>query len=232
MNKHFFSVLVVVLFTTSQAWAQFSFGVRTGLHRYETRTGSKNSQNFNDKINGFQVGAVTNYNVNDRFFIEQEILFVKAGVAKKEDLQIDSSTGLPINRTYVENPDKYVKIPIRVLYKTGNKLILQAGVYFGYEFGGKFEEEATVNGTKQITTYKSPKEFIENSRFPNDTYKEFDWGLGAGIARQFGNNIQIGIDFSRRVNSPKQAYLIPCRVGSFSLTATYMFGKNKNLARF
>ena len=225
MNKYFLTLLLTLFLTASHVKSQFTFGLRTGLNQTELRYGDKHSQNSSNKILGFQIGAVTNYTVNHKFSIEPEILFIKSNVLNSEDTQIDALTGEQKKRTYVGNPDKYIQIPIRARYKTANKIILQAGVYFGYEFGGKYEDEITVNGTKHITTY-TPKEFLEHHKSrPDDDYKEFDWGLGAGIARQFGNNIQLAIDISRRINTPKQAFLIPCRVGAFSLTATYMFGK-------
>ena len=223
--KNFFwvtAIFVVGLATTSKVQAQFTFGVRTGFNRIELKWDS-HYFSWNDMKIGFQIGAVANYAVSDRFSVEYEIIFIKVSALKSEYLQVDHLTGEEIERVFIKNPDNYVQLPIRARYKVGNNLILQAGIYFGFEFGGNCEVATTVNGTKHVTTYTPKKYFEQHKRRPDDEYKVFDWGLGVGIARQFRHNIQVGLDISRRINSPKQAHLLPAKLGNLSLTATYMF---------
>ena len=227
-----FTVIVIaVLFSVSpasHAQSPFSFGVRAGLNRIDMLWGQ-----VNDKQSGFQIGAVTNYAISNKFSVEPEILFIITPALRSERTQIDASTGQEIDRALIENPNKYIQIPVRVRYRLGNKLILQAGPYFGLEFGGKCEKETTVNGIKHSVIY-TPKEYYEqHKRLPNDKYKPFDWGFGAGVTMQLNKNMQVGIEINRRVNEPKlKSLLIPAKGGSFSFTATYMFGKNKHAAVF
>jgi len=229
-NFGIFKLFAIVLFfsMSNQTFAQLSFGVRTGINRIELRWGERQSQD-SDMQFGFQIGATANYAINSRFSVEPEVLFIKSAALNSLDLQVDLFTGEPVKSALIKIPNNYVQFPIRARYKITNKLTVQAGVHFGFEFGGTCEV-TTFNNETEITTFHKPKEFHEqHKRHTNDEYKPFDWGFGAGIARQFGKNIQIGVDFSRRVNSPKAAFLIPARVGNVSLTATYMFGKRKQI---
>ena len=226
-------IFAIILFfsMSNQAFAQFSLGVRTGVNRIELRWGERRSQN-SDMVLGFQIGAIVNYAVNSRFSVEPEVLFIKSASLNSQDLQVDQFTGKPVKSAFSEIPNKYVQFPIRARYKITNKLIVQAGAYFGFEFGGTCEVTTFNNETEIITSY-NPKEFHKlHKRHNGDEYKPFDWGFGAGVARQFGKNIQVGVDINRRVNSPKAAFLIPARVGNVSFTATYIFGSANFAHRF
>ena len=216
------AIVMVIIFFVLPVQAQFTFGVRTGLSSLSIMSGQ-----ISDPKLAFQIGALVNDAINDRLSVEPEILFITYSALNSLDVQIDPQTGEVIKSAFIKIPNKFIQIPIRVRYKIGNKLVVQGGPYFGFEFGGKCEVETTINGTKQTTIY-TPKDFFEqHNRHPGDEYKVFDWGLGAGISRQFGKNIHVGIEITRRVNSPKKAILIPARVGSFSLAATYyIFGNN------
>lgn len=219
MNKHFFTISLIIFLATCYAQAQFNYGIRAGFNSTKIWQGKDNPTNM--KL-GLLFGAVAEYSVSDKFSINPGLLFTTQGYKDQATVAWDGIDG---GGTYkVKNIVNlnYIQIPIHICYKSDNRFLLWAGPYFGFAVGGNEKSKWFEDGKKHI--------FVHKLKFGGDDYSNyriFDFGLNIGIAKQFGN-IRIGLEGSNSLISTTKPSIYK-NDGAYNfgiaLTATYMFRK-------
>ena len=208
MNNHFFKVLLAFVLIAGNTQAQYTFGVRAGLNANKIWGGTGPVTNMKA---GFQIGAVADYSLNDRFSIEHGLLFTTLGYQIK-GLAMPAMKNMLIK---AENRN-YIQIPVRFLYKFGNGLSFHAGTYFSRAISGKVKGNLfPIDG--EIYNYEYKLRFGENDN------SVFDCGLSVGIAMRFGN-FKVGLEGNRGLISLEQSKSYH-KNGGFAFNTTYMFGK-------
>lgn len=259
MNKHFFTVFILVVLTANHVHAQFTFGVRTGLNYTSIwggvgePTGStavppgyqigeppdypanpaNNKLLIESGILGYQIGAVADYSINDKFSIESGLLLSKKGFKNQTFGMGQNGKELTFN---VSEKTNYIQIPVHVCYKLGNRFLVHAGPYFGFAISGKRTSDISLDGEKMyernLMINFGRDKFSYGARY----CRIFDWGLGTGLAVRLGN-IQVGLEGNTGLISINRDEIVSFddmsehkanthnKNGCLSLTATYMFGK-------
>jgi hypothetical protein len=129
MKKVILLAFIAVLSVVS-ANAQVKFGVTAGLNT------SSVTGDYTEDVKykaGFQVGALLDYSISEKFSIIPELLFTQRGVKGEEP-----EGNLTITSTINMN---YLQIPINAAYKfdvaPDSKVLVFAGPYLGYALSGK-----------------------------------------------------------------------------------------------
>ena len=162
-------VVIIVLTTTFESFAQIKFGVKGGLNyanmldKTNTRT---YSADYKAKI-GFNMGVTAEYSISEKFAIEPGLLFSTKGT---KDKSTGTKTSLNLN---------YLEIPINAIYKielsSSSKILINAGPYFGYAISGKMKASEPVLGVNEDS--KEQKVVIGTDIKPLD----FGLNIGAGV---------------------------------------------------
>ena len=215
MNKYFFTVLLIVVLSTSNSQAQFTYGVRLGL----------NSTGILDVVAdirtkfGFQIGALVDYTLNDKFSIEPKLLFVAQGYKDQARIFWDGFPGggvAVVKKTVNLN---YIQIPIHVCYRPYKRLLLRVGPYFGFAIDGKIKlEDSRTKGKSVHKLNFGVDDYYGNHRI-------FDCGLNVGGAVQF-SNLQVGLEVNQgfvSIIKPSVHYNNVAYIFGFTLYTTYMF---------
>ena len=208
MNKHFFIVLLSFVLIAGKTQAQYTFGVRAGLN--SNKIWGQKGHLTRMKV-GFQIGAVAEYSLNDRFSIEHGLLFATLGY----NINRTAFTPTMKNGLFMDENRNYIQIPVRFLYKLGNGLSFHAGTYFGRVISGKVKgNSVSIDG--EIYNYE------DKLRFGGNDNNVFDCGLSVGIAMRF-SNFKVGLEGNRGLISlqPGSNH----KNGGFAFNATYMFSK-------
>ena len=236
MNKHIVTFLLITVFSTNQAQAQFAFGATAGLNYSNIWGGRAFPRNPSAKF-GFQFGATANYSFSERLSVEPKLLFSAQGF-KSHQTFTDMTGGDKIKIRKTENP-YYIQMPVHLRYKLGGfggRLSIHAGPYVGFAVGGYVKDEWFQDG-KRMNKTKEKISYDEICRrcapIPMATYsRAFDAGLGCGVSVNF-NNIQVGfagnaglVGVSQRDVVFEYSEIFTYNSNScLSLTVTYMFGK-------
>jgi len=225
MNKKFFLVLFIVVLTASYVQAQFTFGARAGLNLTNVSVkidGKKLEGDIKPKYkSGFQIGVVGEYGISDNFAIQPGILFATQGYKSgpseilMDDVWMWESVTVNIN---------YLQIPVNAQYKMDLgvcALLLQAGPYFGYAFGGKTKSGYSIRPDKEFSwEQKTDLEFGNKE----DQISPFDFGFGLGVGLQL-DAIQIGLRYQLGLKNLYNIEKMTMNNRGFAITATYFFGK-------
>ena len=199
MNRLFLTVLATIILTAS-AQAQFTFGVRAGMICSKIWGSSEPPTNM--KL-GFQFGGIADYSVNDNFSVASG--FSMAMMWHRIKAETATRTESPV----------YLQIPVFARYNLTDILFLSAGTYFGHFVFG--------NGNWSTDDYKYKLNFGREDVFGQQVYKSFDFGLSAGAGVQFGN-LQVGLEC--RQGMTNVIHSSSCKNLAFTITVTYMFGRN------
>jgi opacity protein-like surface antigen len=223
MYKKIVLVLIAVFVTASYAQAQFTFGARAGFNltnmSMKDYEGKKPDGDAKPLFKpGFQIGVVGEYAFNQTWAIQPGILFATQGYKlKSETAGIESKSTFNLN---------YLQVPINAQYKLdlgSMKLLLQAGPYLGYAFGGKIKSEADGTKADDVDIKFGSKE---------DEMKAFDFGVGVGAGLQFLGNMQVGLGYNvglmnlaNRLDEEGADDKSATKNNGLAITFTYMFGK-------
>ena len=129
------SILMLLLFVTTQSFAQINFGVRAGLNLSSAKVELPSSVT-KKMLASFHVGGMVAYNFSETFALEPGLILSGEGVKFEE-------TYLGTKYTYSYSP-LYLEIPVNAVYKINlgsAKLDLFAGPFFGIGIGGKYKDE-------------------------------------------------------------------------------------------
>ena len=225
MNKKFFSVLFVVVLSANYVQAQFSFGVRAGLNltnvsmKYD---GGKDETLKPKYKHGFQIGIVGEYGISDNLSIQPSILFATQGYKLgPTEFIMDDMLGWKEEVTVNIN---YLQIPVNAQYKMdlgGSSLLLQAGPYFGFAFGGKKKWEYFLNDNTTASS-EGKTDLVFGSK--EDQLSPLDFGLGIGVGLQI-DAVQIGLRYNLGLANLCNIEKTTMNNRGFTISATYFFGK-------
>jgi len=161
-------VVIIVLTTTLESFAQIKFGVKGGLN-YANMLDKNNNRTYSDDYQakiGFNLGVTAEYSISEKFAIEPGLLFSTKGY-KLENSGITGSVNL-----------NYLEVPINAIYKiefSNAKILIIAGPYLGYAVSGKMKASEPVLGVNEDS--KEQKVVIGTDIKPLD----FGLNIGAGV---------------------------------------------------
>jgi len=176
--------LMLLLFVTTQSFAQLKFGVKAGLNLANMVNKDKDetySKDYKSKI-GFHLGATAEISISEKFAIEPGLLFSTKGFKIEE-----SGVKMTFNLNYLE-------IPINAVYKIdlgSAKILINAGPYLGYAISGKAKADKAVLGDNGDS--KEQKIEIGNDKEKSDI-KPLDFGLNIGAGVEI-KGITIGLQY-------------------------------------
>ena len=226
MNKKFFSVLFVVVLTVSYVQAQFTFGARAGfnLTNVSMKYDGKKDEALNPKYKrSFQMGIVGEYGISNNFAIQPCIMFAMQGYKLgSTEIIIDVMMGWEEVVTVNIN---YFQIPVNAQYKIdlgGSALLLQAGPYFGYAFGGKTKWEYFLNDNT-TASIKEKTNLAFGSK--EDQLSPLDFGLGIGVGLQI-NAVQIGLRYNLGLANLHNIEKTKMNNRGFSISANFFLVNN------
>ena len=226
MNKKIFSVLLVAVITASYVQAQFTFGARAGFSptnvslKYD---GKKPEGDVKPKYKpGFQIGVVGEYGISDNFAIQPGILFATQGYKMgPSEILVEDVVVAWLRVTVNIN---YLQIPVYAQYKMdlgSSALLLQAGPYIGYAFGGKINSEFSYR--PDGTDFGGEKTDLKFGS-KEDQISPFDFGLGLGVGLQI-DAIQFGLRYQHGLANLYNIEKMTMNNRGFAITASYFFGK-------
>ena len=144
-------LLAAFILTASIASAQdIKFGVKAGLNLSKNSTSGTNPFVTSTDIKpGFIIGGVIAFDINEKFTIQPEILFVTEG-GKQSYVGIISDTSRPTTYDYSQNISlNSLVIPIMVKYNISKSISIDAGPQIGYILSAKSKLDInTANGGK------------------------------------------------------------------------------------
>lgn len=141
--------LTLASFLTCTALAQINFGIRTGANFNNVHTSEGLSAVTPDfkNITTWNVAAVTEFELNDRFSIQPELVYNTKGFSIKETGDIELfDVPLPVG-LYAVSKFNYLELPVLAKVKFGNERVnayLQAGPSLGYAIDGRLITRAKV----------------------------------------------------------------------------------------
>lgn len=171
--------LLLLLFVTTQTFAQVKFGVKAGLNLSNVTDKDKfgNNSAYYSMKTGFHLGVTAEFPVSEFFSFEPGLLYSTKGYIYK-DLDYKAT-----------NSVNYLEIPMNAIYKInlgGAKLLVSAGPYVGYALSGKHK------GTEKGYDFDNS---IKIGNSDTDDMKALDYGLniGAGVEiKQMTIGVQYG----------------------------------------
>jgi hypothetical protein len=168
------SVVIALMLSVSYSQAQTRFGVKGGLNLASISLKSEGINPDCKLATGFNLGLISELNLNKNLFLQPGLLFTTKG-SKYKGYDVSYSTN-------------NIEIPINLLYKFGTgstKFFGFAGPYIGYAVSGKYKEEGVSSNIK----------FSGDNKEMN----AFDLGLNIGLGvevRNFQISAQYGLGLS------------------------------------
>ena len=200
-------ILMMLLLTTTQSFAQIQFGVRAGLN-ISTAKVELPSSVTKKMLASFHVGGMVAYNFSETFALEPGLLLSGGGVKFEE-------TYLGTKYTYSYSPF-YLEIPVNAVYKVNLgsvKLDLFAGPFLGIGIAGKYKDE---NGSVDIKFGTSSDSDMKRGNF----------GLNFGAGVEINNILiraQYGLGLSNLDPQGSSDNELKSRV--IGISVGYMFGE-------
>ena len=196
MNKiRKFVLLCLILSATTSSEAQI--GIKAGFSAYNVITRDKyDNEEYNDpKLNpGFHVGITYDLPIAKNVFIQTAALFGTKGYRMKR--MAESSSIESYMTPY------YAEIPVNLLFapKLGKgRLLLGAGPYVAYGFGGKgkYYGKTIVNGVLVTDNQTADLQFVndfKDAKADKWTYsKPLDYGIQLMEGYEFNGHLSIQV---------------------------------------
>ena len=183
--------------------------------------------NFHIK-SGFQAGFILDCPIDGAISIQPGARFSMQGFSDQY-----TSNGKAIRKFSLY----YLQAPVYAQYRFNvaeeTNLLFQAGPYVGYGMFGR--QSYTMKGKSQDLTDKQ-KKLTFGSGKPDDMYKAFDYGIGAGVGIEFYRfQLVAAYDFGlNKVTFDKKdaksaIYNVDMRNHNFSVTLAVIFGRRDPL---
>jgi hypothetical protein len=166
--------LVLVVFGSAGAFAQFSIGVKGGFNFANVGGDAEDT----DMRTSIHLGGYLNYKLSDQLSFQPELLYSSVGYKMSE-----SNTEVIFGDEYTEKGKltakyNYLSIPLMLQYKIG-PVNLQAGPQVSLFMGGKYKGEYTLTVNGAVEESESGEEDV-------DDVKGLDLGLNFGLGTEFG----------------------------------------------
>lgn len=185
MKRKLLIIIGILLITNLEINAQTEYGIKAGpnISKY---TGDLL---FNDEYNyrfGFYVGGFINFNIDEKFKIQSELLFAQQGTDLIiKDIEIREFPDQPpiIGDSKTEIVESTLIIPVLAQFYVKENIYLEAGPQFGY----------IINRNEEIT--ESP---IDDPGFNNVSdfdYDKFDLGISLGAGYELNDTVTINLRY-------------------------------------
>ena len=192
------SLMLCSVFAFSQ---EIKFGAKVGLNNSnlkgnypafnEATTGADEANLKNKSVIGFHIGGFVEYQINEKFSIQPELLLSTQGNKVEFTttyFEFSDGTGEKDTETLTQRPKiTYINLPIMFKYKVLDKLSIEFGPQIGYVISGKstWKFEGTDDDSEEIEidllndgTY----EFLGATLQVKKGLKRLDYGLNIGAS--------------------------------------------------
>ena len=179
MKKLQIIILMIAIGFSMSAMAQLTYGPRLGLNLANL---SGDDTDDSKMLIGFHIGGFGNYEINEMFSIQGELLYDTKG-AKYEFTDEDSNKKTaPVSLSYLNIP-----ILAQATFGESTKFFGELGPTFGFLMGAKFD------GESEFTTYDyDPNDPFSPPVEKKVKYKEFYKGMDVGLALGGGVYLPVG----------------------------------------
>lgn len=176
--KKTFLLLAVLVLISSQANAQWSIGGKVGVNwsNIDYPGSTKNPSS----LTGINIGAITSYQINEKFDIQGELLYSSRGY-KEKNFVLDAEDASPKDLT---SRYHYIDIPIVIKYS----FLSDFNIYAGPQVGITLSNINKVDKERQ-------------KDFENKDLQTFDVGLVGGIGYEFTNGMFFDARYLLGLNS-------------------------------
>ncbi len=178
---------------------------------------SKMKQQGDKSLDGFHVGGLLTYNINDRFGVQTGLLYSSAsGVRVPQDQVHIKKLG-----TWHQTKTEFdaLDIPLRVIYSYMLAEEFYIQLFLGPNFNWGLNRK---ENTEYFTNDKKYKTNIGKNIYKTDNYSQLDMQIGGGIGLQWKG---IGLSFTydwgllNRTSLPNMTY----KANDLKLTISYKF---------
>ena len=156
--------------TLSVGAQQISGGIKGGLTMSNFYVGQDDIDDENARF-GLNAGLFGQIMFFETFGIQHEILYSAKGTEVVYGGLIDQTVNFKLN---------YLDFPVLMVIRPVEILEIHAGAYLGLLLSAKTEYSGTIEGNDEIS---------------RDNFNTLDYGIGAGVALNFGN-MQTGIRYN------------------------------------
>ncbi|RZJ91782.1 MAG: PorT family protein [Chryseobacterium sp.] len=180
-------LLILAMICASKiSGAQTSFGVRAGIGFFDVKDKAENGTGASTKpLHGLVIGISAESRLVGDFFIQPTIVYARKGFRQESGGFYGSAKNFRVSADYME-------LPVNLLYRpkvAAGRLILGAGPYVGYGFGGKWKsDEDILLGDVRIKG-EGRLAFRNDGSVRNDSEyiygRPFDYGLNATVGYVF-----------------------------------------------
>lgn len=200
--RYLMLLLLALLFTTRSLIAQnspFLFGIKIGgnLSNATEQTNYSVVGKKSAKL-GYQIGAITEYNLNKSLYIGSGLsLSVKGTIHKGAELWIGGSNA-PVTNWEKTTNQTYLQLPLTIGYKfplsETIKIRVNAGLYVAYGIGG----------TELVKTKTTPSNIMDDEKIKNKTFGHSNNGYYSPYdldRKDYGTHIGCGVQYKKIILS-------------------------------
>lgn len=185
MKRKLLIIIGILLVTNLEINAQNEYGIKAGpnISKY---TGDLL---FNDEYNyrfGFYVGGFINFNINEKFKIQSELLFAQQGTDLIiKDIEIREFPDQPpiIGDSKTKIVESTLLIPVLAQFYVNENIYIEAGPQFGY----------IINRDEEIT--ESPIDDPSFNNVADFDYDKFDFGFSLGTGYELNDTVTINLRY-------------------------------------
>lgn len=201
MKKQIFklAVFLLALASTSNSFAQMTYGGRLGLNM-ATISGDYENDEAPGLLPAFYIGATLNYELSDQLFLAPELNFSAKGAKDKSEFTTTVFGVTSTTKSDIKSKNNYLEIPINVGYKLGDKAFVKAGPYFGFlmSANAKGSSETTISGAGAGIDGTTTTDVDAETK---DFYNGLDLGVNVGVGLNFTENLGAEVRFSQGLSN-------------------------------
>lgn len=194
--KRLFATVAVIAITTTNSFAQTTFGIQAGVINSIWKGDALRSLNTivdltkgiitTKSKTGFSIGGYANIPLADKFSFEPGIGYSQKGYIMQGDINIEALKFLGTN-TSAKVETHYIDVPLVLKAEVAKGLSIYAGPQFSYLLKNNLHVNAGILGVSLL----NKKLDITNN------FNRIDMGITGGIGYKFDNglNIKAGYDY-------------------------------------
>ena len=181
--KKLFTILTVVILTTTVSFAQFS--AKAGLNMANIITNNDDSDN-SMKI-GMIIGGSYAMELSDEMILDISLAFKQSGTKETDDFTGGSST-----MTYSLN---YLDISPNIAYRFSDQFGVSFGPYLAFAMSGKVESETKITNGPTTSESNSIK-FGEATLESDDGISNMDFGINIGATYSINDAMSVSAGYA------------------------------------
>lgn len=190
------SLLVIMLALFSMGtYAQVSWNAKAGMNISNWSGNYGVNQSTSSKL-GFKMGVGMEYSFNNTWSIQPSLLLSTKGMKVTDVPMLKANYeitdfSLTVNQMYIEMP---INAQARFALCNYMNIVVSAGPYFAYGIGGKSTAKTTFeNGSSVELNSQTFGNEISEDGLSDLNLNKFDFGVGGGVALEFGK-LSLGME--------------------------------------